>query len=259
MLHLRVSGVASQPTIMFLHGIGTSGWMWEDQFRRLTGFHCVAVDLPGHGLSRSVRWHSMERTADLVGDVIRAEVPGRKAHIVGLSLGAYVGLTLLSRNQEVADRAVLSGLNVLPLPNPWMMTVMGYLMAPILKTSAGARMNARALKVPDDHFEGYRKSLQQLSMQGFMAASRDAGAYSMPTGTANIRTPTLLIAGEREHALIQRSMDALAAVLPHAEKRFANSLGHGWNGEAPELFAATVRAWCDGARLPDVLLDHVPQ
>lgn len=253
-MHLRQSGDRSQPAILFLHAIGTSGWMWEDQFPRLRGFRCIAPDLPGHGASRSIRWRSLEDTADRIANLIRSEVPTGRAHVVGLSLGAYVGLTLLSRHQDVVERAVLSGLNICPLPHKRLMTVMSYAMAPLLKTSLGARMNAKALAIPADHFAGYRQSLRELSLAGFLAASRDASGFAMPGNSRQIATPTLLIAGEREHPLILRSMGILADALPHAQTRLAQGLSHGWCGEAPELFAATVDAWCKGGALPDVLL-----
>src|SRR4051794_20922309 len=66
MLHLRTSGDPSQPTVVLLHGIGTSGWMWENLFARLNGLHCIAIDMPGHGKSRLIPWISMEDTADRV-------------------------------------------------------------------------------------------------------------------------------------------------------------------------------------------------
>ena len=160
---------------------------------------------------------SLDDTADRIADVIRGEVPGRKAHVVGLSLGAYVGLTLLSRHQEVVDRAVLSGIDVLPLPHKWLMILSGYVMAPLLKTPLGARINARALNIPAEYFDGYRQSLRQLSPSGFLAASGDAVRFAMPRNASEIATPTLLIAGEREHALIHRSMNALGDVLPNRE------------------------------------------
>jgi pimeloyl-ACP methyl ester carboxylesterase len=92
--------------------------MWGEQMNSLRDFHCIAPDLPGHGDSRTIRWHSLEATADLIAEVIRKDVPGGKAHIVGLSLGSYVGLTLLSGHQNLVATAMLSGLNVLPLDNP---------------------------------------------------------------------------------------------------------------------------------------------
>jgi len=50
MLHLRGSIHSDRPYIVFLHAIGTSGWMWQRQFQQLTDFGCLAPDLPGHGL-----------------------------------------------------------------------------------------------------------------------------------------------------------------------------------------------------------------
>jgi pimeloyl-ACP methyl ester carboxylesterase len=232
--------------------------MWDEQLRELRDFSCMAPDLPGHGLSRSVPWRSLDHTADLIAEIIRRETPGGRAHIVGLSLGSYVGLTLLSRHQDVVDRAVLSGINVLPLPHPVLMKVLGYAMAPLLKTSLGARLNARALKIPEQHIDGYRQSLQQLSLRSFVAANRDACTFAMSENAADIKTPTLLIAGEREHRLIHRSMAVPENVLPNAQRRLARNAGHGWSAELPALFAETVRAWCQNSPLPSDLVSPPP-
>jgi pimeloyl-ACP methyl ester carboxylesterase len=253
-LHLRASNASNLPTVIFLHAIGTSGWMWDEQFKRLHDFRCLAPDLPGHGHSRAMPWRSFDHTADLVAEIIRRETPDRRAHIVGLSLGAYVGLTLLSRHQDLVARAMLSGLNVLPLPNRWLLSTLGYAMAPLIKTSFGARFNARALKIPPDHLAGYRQSLRQLSGSSFIAANRDAITFAAPGNAAEIRTPTLLIAGEREHPLIHRSMTTLHDILPDAQQRLIRSAGHAWNGERPDLFTAVVKAWCEQSALPEELL-----
>jgi pimeloyl-ACP methyl ester carboxylesterase len=127
-------------------------------------------------------------------------------------------------------------------------------MAPLLKTSLGARLNARALKIPERHIDVYRQSLRQLSLRSFIAANRDAGSFVMPENAAEIETPTLLIAGEREHQLIHRSMAVLESVLPNSQRRLARGAGHGWSAELPGLFAETVRAWCRQDPLPGELL-----
>jgi pimeloyl-ACP methyl ester carboxylesterase len=119
-LHLHRSSGPNLPAVVFLHAIGTSGWMWQEQIEQLTDFDCLVPDLPGHGHSHDVRWRAFEQTADLVAEIIRKNVPSGRAHVVGLSLGAYVGLTLLVRHPSVVERAMLSGINVLPLPNRWL-------------------------------------------------------------------------------------------------------------------------------------------
>jgi pimeloyl-ACP methyl ester carboxylesterase len=229
--------------------------MWHQQLRQLTDFTCIAPDLPGHGQSRKVPWRSFEQTADMVATAIRENISSGRSHIVGLSLGSYVGLSLLSRHPDVVERAVLSGLNILPLPRKWLIDTAAYAIAPLLKTRWGARLNARALKIPPDQFDGYRRSLHELSLRSFIAASRDAGGFAIPANAAGIRTPTLLIAGEHEHPLIRASIEQLHQLLPVSQARLVEGVGHAWNGERPELFSATVRAWCTYGEVPDRLAD----
>jgi len=238
------------PSIVFLHAIGTSSWMWAPLFARLTAFNCLAPDLPGHGESRDSAWVSIEHTADQVADIIRAQVETGRAHIVGLSMGSYVGLTLMARHPDVVDHAVLSGLNIMPLPGKAMMTLMAWVMAPLLKTRFGAQMNAKALNIPAAEVEGYREGLRQLSLRSFVTASGDATNYQAPAKLAKVTTPTLVVAGEREHELVHQSMRRLLELLPNAEGAVAPGLGHGWSAENPELFAATVAAWCGDQHLP---------
>jgi pimeloyl-ACP methyl ester carboxylesterase len=254
-LHLRRSNLTNRPCIVFLHAIGTSGWMWQQQFRHLTDFTCLAPDLPGHGQSLMVPWRSFERTADLIAEMIRENIPSGRSQIVGLSLGSYVGLSLLSRHPDVVERAVLSGINILPLSKRWLIDAAAYAIAPLLKTRWGARLNARALKIPSDQFDGYHQSLRELSLRSFVAASHNASGFVIPANAADIRTPTLLLAGEHEHPLILASVAQLGQVLPVSQVRIVDGVGHAWNGERPQLFSATVRAWCTHGEVPDRLMD----
>lgn len=264
MLHVHAAGPAEAPAIVFLHAIATSGWMWQRQLDHLRDFRCLVIDLPGHGQSRAIPWTSLSATADAIAELIRKQVPHRKAHIVGLSMGSYVGLQLMSDAPDVVDHAVLSGLNVLPLPHLRLMNAFGLLMVPFIKTAKFIRMNAAALRVPDDQLAAYRRSVRQMSRRAYLRASGDAGRFRLPPNAATIACPTLLVAGEHEHPLIHQSLEVTAATLPHAEARIAPDVGHGWSGEAPELFARTVRAWISDAPLPaelqplDFVLDAQP-
>lgn len=254
MLFVHEIGPVGAPTILFLHAVATSGWMWERQIAALSEYRCIVPDLPGHGQSADVRWISLPETARMVAEIIRQRATGGKAHIVGLSLGSYVGLQLMSDAGETVERAVLSGLNVLPLPGFGLMSAMGYAMVPFLKTNAFIRANARALRVPDDSYTGYARSVRQLSRRSYLRASGDAGRFRLPPNVASITVPTLLVAGAREHPLILRSLRETVVALPNAEGRIAPDVGHGWNGEQPELFTQTVSAWITWSPLPAELL-----
>ncbi|MEM8808489.1 MAG: alpha/beta hydrolase [Cyanobacteria bacterium P01_G01_bin.38] len=252
-LYVEISGNLSGPTIVFLHAMGTSGWMWQEQVKLLSDFNCIVPDLPGHGQSNLVPWMSFSETAQLVSDLIQAHDSSGKAHIVGLSLGAYVGLQLLSETPSVAEHVILSGLHVLPMPNKKMMSLMNYLIAPLVKSDLLARLNANALKISEAQFEGYHHSFKQMSPRAFFKVSRDAANFEMPDNIDAVATPTLIVAGEREHALIHQSQKALVRTMPNAKSYVAPNVGHGWSLEAPELFSKTVRAWIQNQPLPNQL------
>ncbi|MGD1855204.1 MAG: alpha/beta fold hydrolase [Leptolyngbyaceae cyanobacterium] len=249
-LHIEHYGSSSGPTIIFLHALGTSGWMWHQPVAALSDFNCVVPDLPGHGKSSHIPWQSFSETARLIREVIQTQTPLGKAHIVGLSLGAYVGLQLLSESQSVAERAILSGLHVLPMPNQRLMLLLPYLLAPFVKSDVMVRFNAKALNIPKTQLEGYRHSFQQMSIPAFIKANKDASSFEMPENIGSVATPTLVVAGEKEHSLIHQSQDRLSQVMQNAQSYIAPNVGHGWSLEKPILFANTVRDWIQEQPLP---------
>ena len=252
-LHIKKYGNPSGPTIVFLHALGTSGWMWHQPIKLLGDFNCVVPDLPGHGKSNHIPWQSFSETARLISQVIQTHTDSGKAHIVGLSLGAYVGLQLLSEYQSVAERAILSGLHVLPMPNKRLMLLMPYVLAPLIKSDLVVRLNAKGLNIPETQLEGYRHSFRQMSIPTFIKANRDASNFEMPKNIASIATPTLIIAGENEHSLIHQSQDTLSRVMKTAQSYVAPNMVHGWSLEAPNLFAQTVRNWLQKQPLSEQL------
>jgi pimeloyl-ACP methyl ester carboxylesterase len=42
-------GPRDRPSIVFLHGNGTNGAMWQAHLDRLADYHCLAPDFPGYG------------------------------------------------------------------------------------------------------------------------------------------------------------------------------------------------------------------
>ncbi|MEO0980981.1 MAG: hypothetical protein AAFY24_27245, partial [Pseudomonadota bacterium] len=59
----------------------------------------------------------------------------------------------------------------------------------------------------------------------------------------SVETPTLVLAGETEHAAIVSSLQAFQSGMPHCTARIVPGLGHGWIATEPDLFAETLRAW----------------
>src|SRR5512134_3301056 len=106
-LHVYEQGPASAPTIVFLHGGGGGGWMWQPQWEALPDYHVLVPDLPEHGQSAALKPFSIHASAQCAAELIRTRAHGGKAHVVGLSEGAQITLALLAIHPELIDHAIL--------------------------------------------------------------------------------------------------------------------------------------------------------
>lgn len=208
-IYFKQSGRKVGTTIIFLHAIGTDGWMWDYFVQQLPDFNCLVPDLPGHGQSRNVPWVSMEHTALQVKQMISKYAGNGKAHIVGLSLGSYIGLELMSHSPEEVESAFLSGLNVLPIPNRWLMNILSTLMRPFMHCDFLIRSNAKMLHIPEDQYGKYKAAWLQVNRLAFRKISNQAADYRTPPNIGSINCPTLLVAGAKEHPLVLSSKDDL--------------------------------------------------
>jgi pimeloyl-ACP methyl ester carboxylesterase len=89
-MDVEESGTPDSPAIVFIHGAGQSSREWRGHRAKLSGFHCLAPDLPGFGRSNRMEPASKERIADLVADLIAMRVPAGRASVVGVSSAGMV-------------------------------------------------------------------------------------------------------------------------------------------------------------------------
>ena len=103
-------------SIMFLHGGGVAGWMWQPVVNLLPEFHCIVPDLPEHGASAEIGPFTMELAATKCAELVRNHAHGGKAVVVGLSEGAQVAVQMLASTPECVTRAMISSALLLPIP-----------------------------------------------------------------------------------------------------------------------------------------------
>lgn len=252
-LFVRESGTAGAASIVFLHGVGASGWMWKQQIAALADFHCLAVDLPGHGHSSQQAWVSLADTAHQIAALIQERATHGRAHVVGLSLGGYVALTLLDHHPEALDRVVVSGVTAAPMPNRALLPAQLWLMSVLLRQRWFVKAQARSLGLPPDMQADFTHNLLAMSLPAYRRIWQEAVDYRLPETLRGVNTPTLITAGSRESAIITQAVVTLSNLMPNAQGRLAPGLGHGWNVEAPDLFNAMLRAWLLDAPLPTPL------
>jgi pimeloyl-ACP methyl ester carboxylesterase len=219
---------------------------------RLVGHHCLAPDLPGHGRSSGLPWRSLAETADMVGQLIEARIPARRAHLVGLSVGGAIAHTLLANMPELLDHVIVDGAGALPSRRnaPYLLGIAA--IAPFLHSRPVIAMLSRSVgKIP----ESDRADIRTASRRAFYRSYRDALAVRLTRAEVGAGCPTLFVAGERETD-VRQSNAALAVLMPRAVARFVPGTGHGWLGVDLALHVDMVEAWLTGRHLPDDLVEE---
>ncbi len=261
-------GADNPESILFLHGGGVAGWMWDPVVARLPDFHCLVPDLPEHGKSMDVRPFTMELAASQAAELVREQAHGGKAVVVGLSEGAQVTVQMLASAAEVMERAVVSSVLLLPMPSYGWLNSPGLIawlfrlsVPPFRKSEWWMRLNMRsAAAIPDEFFPQYKANFQSMTESQFVNLMVANQRYRMPAGLEKVTISTLALAGKREYAVMKESARQLAATLPNAQARLID-LGphtsmnkeHNWAMNAPDLFAQAVRAFIQGKELPAAL------
>ena len=267
-LKYQSSGSDLSTTILFLHGGGVAGWMWDPVVARLQDFHCLVPDMPEHGRSLDIGPFTMELAANQAIELVREQAHDGKAVVVGLSEGAQVVVQMLATAPEVIERAVVSSAVLLPmagygwLSTPWLLRAMFRMsIPPFRKNEWWMRVNMKySAAIPEVFYPQYRENFQILSESQFVNLFIANQKFRMPGNLEKVTVPTLVVAGLHEYRVMKESVRQLAAALPNAKTKLIDlgkgsslRLEHNWAMNAPEQFAQTVRTFINGDRLPGVL------
>lgn len=101
---------ATQPTVVFIHGVLNDHSVWILQSRYLAhhGWNVLAVDLPGHCRSAGEAPSSVEEAANFVAALLDAAGVERAA-LVGHSWGSLIAMEAASRLKDRISHLVLVG------------------------------------------------------------------------------------------------------------------------------------------------------
>src|ERR1700740_260676 len=114
-LEYRAAGSESNPTVLMLHGLGSSSAGYRAQFAGLSrDYRVIAWNAPGFGGSTPIPGHDagIEDYADALEGLWRALRVRRLAALVGSSWGSIVALAFARRYPALVGSLVLSAPNV---------------------------------------------------------------------------------------------------------------------------------------------------
>ncbi len=251
MLYTYESGSPASPAIVFLHGGGLSSRMWQPVIERLPEYYCLAPDLPEHGRSASLAPFDLDDAARRVAELIRLHIPGRKAHLVGLSLGGAVVLNIARLDPAVAGRMMVTGtaarlskfLGQLSLSTLWMLRY--------YKPETLAKSSAKQWGIPEVYLPLFQEDLVHATSPDFNRTLIETlMQQQLPAG---LPAPLLVTVGEKETLPAKQAARKLVRLYPESVGRMVPGMGHVWALQTPDLFAATVKAWVTEHPLPAAL------
>ncbi|MCE7946932.1 MAG: alpha/beta fold hydrolase [Chloroflexi bacterium CFX4] len=252
-LHVQEYGNPNAPSLVFLHALGFSSWMWTAQIEALqSDFHCLTIDLPANGESYRTEWQSFRHTADLIAPIIQQRTAQGKAHLIGLSLGGYAALHMLAAYPDLLESVLVSGVTAHPFKPVWrwITAVTVPLMTWRPLATFNARIMGRLMQLPPEVAPLYLRDAQRASRRSYARVYAEVLTFEAAPSAAHKRL--LVVAGDQEVRTIQESLRTFAA-FPNTQAALVPKAHHAWNGEQPELFTEMIRAWVNYADLPSAL------
>jgi pimeloyl-ACP methyl ester carboxylesterase len=259
-LFVRESGPVGAPAVVFLHGGNMSGWSWEPVVERMQQYRCLVPDLPHYGKSFEQGPFEMGRAAAAVAELIRARVGAGRAHVVGFSLGAQVGVQLLATEPKLVDRAVLSGtvVNTMPFVRQTQLLLGTISRNGIYRRLVSRYRNSRPAPIPSARIDDYREDVRLITSGQLADVVVASAGFTLPEGLDETDSPTLFVTGAKETPAIRRWAAALAQQMPNGVDRVAVGMLHDWPLRDPDLFSRTVDGWLtDSALPPEIALPNL--
>jgi pimeloyl-ACP methyl ester carboxylesterase len=250
-------GSPTNPSPLLLHGIFCS----HVEFLHIVPyleprFHIILVDLPGHSRSRSplLNTYRLAQTTSALASLIQESSPSGRAHVAGMSYGAFVGLELACRHSQVVDSVFASGAPPFEgkerffASRPWLMRiVVGVTMHMPDTLYWWFATRAGVIKHPDLRVESKANYNMQLLRNGYA----DCLCVTLKEVGEIQGMRTCAVAGGRQDnlAVTRRVGEALS----RADGCKAYVVGkaiHAWDWQFPDLFAEGIRVWAEGGNMP---------
>lgn len=241
-LRIAYERSGSGPPVALVHGfVGDGRSTWGKQIEALSDdFTVVAWDAPGAGHSADPpEWFRIEHYADCLA-VFLTVLGFRRAHVVGLSFGGMVALSLAGRRPGVPLSLVLLGAYAGWRGSLAPEETKARLDSCLRLSEAAPEEFVRALtpsmfsdSVPEDARGAFAGAVRRFSASGFRTMSLASAEADLRDVLPNVRVPTLLVYGDRDVRAPLAIAEALRAGIAGSELVVLPGVGHVSSVEAP--------------------------
>ena len=249
--------------LVFVHEFGGNHWSWEPQVSAFSRRHlCITYSARGYPPSdvpESVEQYSQARAADDIIDVMNAAGVDR-AHLVGLSMGAFACLHAALRHPDRVRSAVIAGAgygsereqqeffrqNSEEVAKGFeRLGAAGF--APVYGESASR------VQFQEKDPRGWQTFVERLAQHSVKGAAntmrgvqmRRPSLYDLEEQLASLQVPLLVVVGDEDDHSIQPGV-FLKRTVPRSGLAMLPKSGHTLNLEEPEMFNRLVAEFLAG-------------
>jgi len=253
-LHYVEHGIGGLGPVVLLHGFPLTGAMWDELVPALADrYHLIVPDLRGHGLTDAPE--GLYQMADHAGDVIALlDLLGiEQAALVGLSMGGYIALQLLTVAPERVSAVVLA--DTMGQADSDERKQARAAQADVIRNDGLAAFAEQVLpRMFSPSVPAERPALVDRFHQSIMGQRPEAvvsallGIAARPDMLSALQTfqvPALVLVGSEDAATTPEHARELAGTIPGATLVSLPGAGHMSNWEDAEGFNTAVRTFLD--------------
>lgn len=246
-LYFEEFGPIEAPLLVFIHGGGVGGWMWEEQVKFFQDYHCLVPTLPEHGIHKGDIQFSIRESAKLLNDLIVEKANGQKINVVGFSLGAQIVVEMLSLQPSRINKAMINSALTRPIPLPKsVLRSTVKLTSPLIKCKTFAKMQAKTLCIPPHLFNRYYEESCAVTPDSLIRIMQENMNFKIPEAFSKVTSKILVTVGEKERKIMKKSAHDLTICNENCHKIVWQNIGHGISLKEPNLFNDTLLKWlCD--------------
>ena len=240
-------------SIIFLHASGSSSQMWWHNVAALEqDFHCILVDLPGHGASRDIEWTNFDDVVEMIVAIINSKAHG-KPHLVGLSLGGSLILKLLEKHSSLIDRVIVDGASPQSIKGYRKIIAIVYLMSFLKNTKFVANLLTKMMQkdgAPVQDVQNFVADFQRSERRSFRRAMSQANLLRLDLQFDN---PAFFVSGGKEAETILDWHHRLADKNARSECAYYPDKGHAWLFSDVDTHIQLLGYFFQGATFPEKL------
>lgn len=231
------------PPILFIHGGGVAGWMWQPVIAHLPEYHSIVPDLPGHGASDGSAGFSIADIATALNELLHTYEGTAPITVVGFSVGGQIVLEMLRNSAANITTSIIVSAPARRRPLAGLTASLAAWALPLAKMETFAKLQARDLGVPKHLFAEYFATSKALPKHIFYELMHENLTYELPSEFAQARGNVFVVAGAREPGVVRKTVNDMMRLRPATRGTIIPRMGHNIPFRDPAGFAEMVRVW----------------